>query len=100
MNCATSCINVEEGGMTVLTTDILFVFEFQKCLLRNRMTEKIIKDASGNILRTYIVDGNNVPAFYLSARQIQDIVLALPNMFCRKDDLMLCTYPKTGLLIT
>ena len=28
MNCATSCINLAVGGMTVLQTDILFVTNF------------------------------------------------------------------------
>lgn len=60
------------------------------------MTEVFIKDAGGATIKMIDVGGFIHPSFMKTPSETQKVFENVPNFKFRADDLMLCTYAKTG----
>jgi hypothetical protein len=60
------------------------------------MAEVRIPDAGGATMRMVDVGDFIVPIFLKTGPEISDIFHKVPNFKFRDDDLMLCTFAKTG----
>jgi hypothetical protein len=60
------------------------------------MAKVKIPDAGGATLTMVDVGDFITPIFFKSAQEIKDIFDNVPNFKFRNDDLMLCTFSKTG----
>ena len=83
---------------SVFELNILLTYEYMYSLHISvkTMTEVRIPDDGGNTIRMADVGGFITPIFFRSAPEIKDIYDKLPEYKFRNDDLMLCTFAKTG----
>lgn len=61
------------------------------------MTAITIQDMGGVSMHTMEVNGFIHPPFFKSGDEIQKIFDSIPNSTFRGDDILLLTYPKTGM---
>jgi len=60
------------------------------------MSEVTIQDDGGDTLHAIDVGGFIHPSFSKDPAHVKRIFESVPNFKCREDDVMLCTFPKTG----
>ena len=59
-----------------------------------------VSDRGGDVFKCVdLENGYRVPLFMNTAEDIIDIWRKLPDFQCRDDDVMLCSYPKTGVFV-
>lgn len=64
------------------------------------MTDVRIQDDGGDGMNVVDVNGFIVPRFTPNAEKVKQVMDSLPNYEFRDDDIMLCTFPKAGRLIS
>jgi hypothetical protein len=62
------------------------------------MTEVKVPDAGGATVTMMDIGGFAVPSFFKQAHEIKKIVDDVRNFTFRDEDLMLCTFGKTGII--
>lgn len=53
-------------------------------------------DREGNTMELVDVGECRLPTFYRTPQEVKEIFDNIPSFWCRDDDLMICSYPKTG----
>lgn len=64
--------------------------------LKRAMAALYVPDAGGETIRMLDVGNAILPVFFKSGKEIQDIFNKIPAYKFRNDDIMLCTFSKTG----